>query len=202
MIFVLLGCFLYDTLIWYRYNIRLSCRRGVQVREVDASWLDEWLVLCRETAERNHIIHQDRRYFEALFAARDNNPDDRTSLHLLMAEAEGIPLAGMFLSISENQASYLYGASSSRQRNKMAPYALQWQAICMAKECGCRYYDMFGVAPSPSVSHPMHGLYRFKTGFGGFLYHRQGCWDYPLQEDLYPVYYVQALNEEGYHLRQ
>lgn len=182
-----------------RYNIRLSLRKGVRVREADASRLDEWLELCRETAERNRIIHQDRSYFEALLAARDNNADDRTSLHLLMAEADGAPLAGMFLSISENQATYLYGASSSRQRDKMAPYALQWKAICLAKECGCRYYDMFGVAPSPSISHPMHGLYRFKTGFGGYLYHRQGCWDYALQEDLYPLYHAQALNEEGYH---
>ena len=131
-----------------RYNIRLSYRKGVCVREVDASRLDEWLELCRETAERNHIILQERRYFEALFAARDSSPDDRTSLHLLMAEAEEKPLAGMFLSISENQATYLYGASSSHQRNKMAPYALQWRAICLAKEYNCRYYDMFGVVRS------------------------------------------------------
>jgi lipid II:glycine glycyltransferase (peptidoglycan interpeptide bridge formation enzyme) len=182
-----------------RYNIRLSQRKGVCVREVDESRLDEWLELCRETAERNHIIIQERHYFETLFAARDSNPDDRTSIHLLMAEAEGKPLAGMFLSISENQATYLYGASSSHQRSKMAPYALQWRAICLAKEYNCRYYDMFGVAPSPSISHPMYGLYRFKTGFGGFLYHRQGCWDYPFQEDLYPIYHAQAFNEEGYH---
>jgi lipid II:glycine glycyltransferase (peptidoglycan interpeptide bridge formation enzyme) len=185
-----------------RYNIRLSRRKGVQVREVDGSRLNEWLCLCRETARRNRIINQDRPYYEALLAAHDNNPDDRTSLHMLMAEAGGTPLAGMFLSISENQACYLYGASSSCQRNKMAPYALQWRAICLAKECGCRYYDMFGVAPSPSPSHPMYGLYRFKTGFGGFLYHRQGCWDYPFREDLYRIYHAQALNEEGYHLRQ
>jgi hypothetical protein len=182
-----------------RYNIRLSHRKGVQVRDVDSSRLNAWMELCRETAERNHIIHRERRYFEALFAASDNNPDDLTSLHLLLAEAEGTPLAGMVLSISENQASYLYGASSSSRRNKMASYALQWQAICLAKECGCQYYDMFGVAPTPSVSHPLYGLYRFKTGFGGFLYHRQGCWDYPFQEDLYPVYHAQVLSEEGYH---
>jgi lipid II:glycine glycyltransferase (peptidoglycan interpeptide bridge formation enzyme) len=183
-----------------RYNIRLSDRKGIRVREVDASQLDKWMELCRETAERNHIIRRDQRYFEAIFAARDKNPDDRASVHLLIAEFEGTPLAGMFLSISKDQATYLYGASSSHQRNRMAPYALQWKAICMAKESGCRYYDMFGVAPSPSVSHPLHGLYRFKTGFGGYLYHRQGCWDYPFKEDLYPVYHAQNLNEAGYHV--
>ncbi len=184
-----------------RYNIRLSRRKGVRVTEVDASRLDEWLALCRETAARNHLVHQDRRHFEALLAARDHHPNDGTSLHLLMAEADGRPLAGMFLAISESQACYLYGASSSHHRNKMAPHALQWGAIRRAKAVGCRYYDMFGVAPSASPSHPMYGLYRFKTGFGGFLYHRQGCWDYPLREDLYSAYHAQAINEEGYHLK-
>jgi len=184
-----------------RYNIRLSRRRGVRVVDVDASRLDEWYRLYRETAERNHIVLHERRYFETLLAVQETHPDDRTSVHLLMAEADGTPLAGMFLAVSEDQAAYLYGASSSHQRNKMATYALQWQAICRAKECGCRCYDMFGVSPSPSPSHPMFGLYRFKTGFGGYLYHRQGCWDYPLQEDLYQIYQAHALNEEGYHLK-
>ena len=180
-----------------RYNIRLSRRRGVRVANVDASRLDAWYRLYRETARRNHIVLHERRYFETLLAVQEARPDDRTSVHLLMAEADGTPLAGMFLAVSEDQAAYLYGASSSRQRNKMATYALQWRAICRAKDHGCRYYDMFGVSPSPSPSHPMYGLYRFKTGFGGFLYHRQGCWDYPLQEDLYRLYQAHALNEEG-----
>ncbi len=183
-----------------RYNIRLSHKKGVQVTDADASGLDAWYRIYRETAERNQIILQDRSYFESLLAAGKARPDDRISLHLLLAESEGAPLAGMFLSISETQATYLYGASSARRRDKMAPYALQWEAIRTAKAHGCRYYDMFGVAPSPSVSHPMYGLYRFKTGFGGELFHRQGCWDYPLLEDLYQVYHAQALNEEGYHL--
>jgi hypothetical protein len=184
-----------------RYNIRLSRRKGVRVSDVDASRLDAWYRLYRETAKRNRIFLHDRRYFETLLAVRDAHPDDRTSIHLLMAEANGAPLAAMFLSISETRAAYLYGASSSRQRNKMATYALQWQAIRRAKKFGCRDYDMFGVSPSPSPSHPMFGLYRFKTGFGGFLYHRQGCWDYPLEADLYRIYQAHALHEEGYHLK-
>lgn len=75
----------------------------------------------------------------------------------------------------------------------MAPYALQWQAIQRARKSGCRDYDMFGVSPVPDPVHPMYGLYRFKTGFGGRMQHRQGCWDYPFDEARYDVYRASEL---------
>lgn len=58
----------------------------------------------------------------------------------------------------------------------MPTYALQWCAMQTARRAGCSEYDLFGVAPNADPSHPMHGLYRFKTGFGGQMYHQMGCW--------------------------
>jgi lipid II:glycine glycyltransferase (peptidoglycan interpeptide bridge formation enzyme) len=60
----------------------------------------------------------------------------------------------------------------------MPAYALQWHAVCDAKSAGCFYYDFFGIPPSDDPGHPMAGLYRFKTGFGGKILHRSGSWDY------------------------
>jgi lipid II:glycine glycyltransferase (peptidoglycan interpeptide bridge formation enzyme) len=34
----------------------------------------------------------------------------------------------------------------------------------------------------------MHGLYRFKTGFGGHILHRAGGWDYPARRAGYALY--------------
>jgi lipid II:glycine glycyltransferase (peptidoglycan interpeptide bridge formation enzyme) len=65
----------------------------------------------------------------------------------------------------------------------MATYALQWHAMQLARAEGCGTYDLFGIPPSGDASHPLHGLYRFKTGFGGRVLHRRGCWDYPLQPE-------------------
>ena len=53
----------------------------------------------------------------------------------------------------------------------MPTYALQWCAMQTARRAGCSEYDLFGVAPNADPSHPMHGLYRFKTGFGGQIFH-------------------------------
>jgi lipid II:glycine glycyltransferase (peptidoglycan interpeptide bridge formation enzyme) len=60
----------------------------------------------------------------------------------------------------------------------MATYLLQWQAMRDAKAAGCMRYDLFGIPPDDNPDHPMAGLYRFKTGFGGKTIHRPGSWDY------------------------
>lgn len=59
---------------------------------------------------------------------------------------------------------------------------------------------MFGVAPNPDPSHPLYGLYKFKSGFGGNIYHSMGCWDYPLNEEEYVRYLHTELTSKGYHL--
>lgn len=184
-----------------RYNIRLSRRKGVRVVEAGHHELDLWYKLYRDTARRNNIVVHDLNYFASLLKARSQLSDRNISLHLLMAESEGDFLAGMFLAISKNQAVYLYGASSTEKRNMMGTYGLQWEAICRARQQGCRHYDMFGVSPAAEPSHPMYGLFRFKTGFGGEIFHRQGCWDYPLAIKKYDLYRGFELNDSGFHLR-
>ncbi len=182
-----------------RYNIRLSYRRGVRVHEYGTGNLDEWYELYKETALRNHINLHKKEHFQSVLRGHDNIKGKvRTSL--LMAEREGEYLAAMFLVLSKNRGTYLYGASSSHNRNLMATYSLQWEAIKKSREYGCREYDMFGCAPNPDPSHPLYGLYRFKSGFGGDLYHRMGCWDYPLNNDEYPAFIAREMNSEGYHL--
>jgi lipid II:glycine glycyltransferase (peptidoglycan interpeptide bridge formation enzyme) len=65
---------------------------------------------------------------------------------------------------------------------------LQWEAIKAAKTAGCRTYDFYGIPPVEDPDHPMAGLYRFKTGFGGQLRHYAGCWDIPFRPVLYRLY--------------
>jgi lipid II:glycine glycyltransferase (peptidoglycan interpeptide bridge formation enzyme) len=45
----------------------------------------------------------------------------------------------------------------------------------------------------------MHGLLRFKLGFGGEHVVRRGCWDFPLLKDEYPRYAGFELTDPGYH---
>jgi lipid II:glycine glycyltransferase (peptidoglycan interpeptide bridge formation enzyme) len=186
-----------------RYNIRLANRRGVRVRRGMIRDLALWNALYRETARRNRITPHGQHFFAPLLPegrivdTAPNSPPggngsqvplaqaNREEARLLIAEKDGVPLAAMFMSVSSDQASYLYGASSGDRRDLMAPYALQWAAIQEAKKAGCSSYDLFGVAPGPDPEHPMYGLYQFKRGFGGSMLHRQGVWDYPYDLSAY-----------------
>jgi lipid II:glycine glycyltransferase (peptidoglycan interpeptide bridge formation enzyme) len=85
-------------------------------------------------------------------------------------------------------ATYLYGASSDEKRHLMPSYALQWAAIKAAKAAGCLEYDMYGIPPTNDDQHPMAGLYRFKTGFGGGLRHYPGAWDYVYLPFVYTLF--------------
>lgn len=183
-----------------RYNIGLSHRRGVRVRSMGMEGIDIWYELYKETAARNHILLNDIKYFQAVLAARADDTVSPATVSLLVAEKEGKALAAMFLVITRNRGSYLYGASSSQQRNLMATYALQWEAITQSKAAGCTEYDMFGISPTPNPEHPMYGLYKFKSGFGGDHFHRLGCWDYPLNDEIYALFRASELNSQGYHL--
>jgi lipid II:glycine glycyltransferase (peptidoglycan interpeptide bridge formation enzyme) len=88
------------------------------------------------------------------------------------------------VSLCRERATYLFGASSDEHREPMAPYALQWAAIQLARALGCSTYDLYGIAPTQEP-HPLVGVRRFKPGFGGRMIHRAGSWDFPLDPAAY-----------------
>lgn len=182
-----------------RYNIKLALRKGVEVRSMGIEGLKIWYDLYHETALRNGLFINDYLYFETMFASKMEGEDNELKVQLLVAYYDSIPLSAMFLVLSSYRATYLYGASSSQMRNVMSTYALQWKAIQIAKANNCFEYDMFGIAPSPNPSHPMYGLYKFKQGFGGEIYHQLGCWDYPIEEDKYNYFSACEMNMQGYY---
>lgn len=178
-----------------RYNIHLAERKGVKVRKGTIEDLPIFTSLYSETALRNNITEHGVENFEALFGQRE----DDAIVILLIAEWEGIPLSAMFLTVSDTRASYLYGASSSLHREVMSTYALQAEAIKLAKELGATEYDFFGIAPPDEDNHPLSGLSRFKLGFGGSRIERMGCWDYPLKAEA-ELFFAQEASWQGYHL--
>jgi len=183
-----------------RYNIKLSQKKGVTVRMADISDLHIWYHLYSDTAQRNGLYLNDIKYFEAILTTRADSTKSPAEVYYLIAEYEKTPLAAMFLIISGQRGSYLYGASSNINRNYMATYALQWEAIKISKEKGCIEYDMFGISPKNDIAHPLHGLYQFKTGFGGEIFHSLGCWDYFFDKAKYQLFMSMELLNPGFHI--
>jgi lipid II:glycine glycyltransferase (peptidoglycan interpeptide bridge formation enzyme) len=172
-----------------RYNIRLAAKKGVQVAEGGPEDFDRWYALYQETSRRDRIAIHSRAYYRGLFdAARAYQGEVRPCVKLLLATHEGDLLAGNIVAFWKKRAAYLYGASSGEKRNLMPTYALQWEAIRLAREAGCASYDLYGVPPQPDPGHPMFGLYQFKTGFSETVLQRWGSWDVPSRPLLYRMY--------------
>ena len=181
----------------WRYNIRLAEKKGVVVREGGIGDIDVFYGLYCQTAKRDGIAVHGKSYYNDLLS---RSGTDGCLVRLYIAEHENDALAAVIVLFAKNEAVYLYGASSNVKRNLMPAYLLQWTAVLQAKRAGCLTYDFYGMPPTDDEKHPMHGLYRFKTGFGGKIIHRPGSIDVPLS----PLYVPFALAERlrmFYHKR-
>ncbi|HOE15979.1 MAG TPA: peptidoglycan bridge formation glycyltransferase FemA/FemB family protein [Syntrophorhabdaceae bacterium] len=180
-----------------RYNIHLAQRKGVKVFAAGVEMLPVFYDLYCQTSRRNGFPLCEYQHFSALFSALASDPGS-SDCHFLLAVHGSDFLAGGIITISGRTATYLYGASSNKKRNLMGSYAIQWEAIQLAIAKGCLVYDMGAVAPTADPGHPFHGMYRFKTGFGGEIIHLTGSWDYPFLNDKYMSFRnMEALGRAG-----
>lgn len=186
-----------------RYNIRLARRRGVKVTAQGSSALDRWYSIYESTTQRKCIVREKPIYFSSLLDISEH-PEKRGlpgegDIKVFMAHHGDDYLGGIIVARFGDKAYYLYGATAEIKRHLMASYALQWEAICWARNEGAKTYDFFGIPPADDPGHPMYGLYRFKTGFGGEIHHYRGCWDYPYDEELYNAAVLGRDLHGGYH---
>lgn len=150
-----------------RYNIRVAEKKGVKVTASrEKKCIDAFCDLVEVTAKRDGIVSHPRTYYQNMIAAM---PED--VLKLYCAEYQGKIIAANLVSFFGGTATYLHGASGNEERNVMAPYLLQWQAILDAKRAGCGKYDFGGVSvgsknkEESSKQSGWEGITRFKTGF-------------------------------------
>ena len=174
----------------WRYNIRLAAKKGIHVVDEGRSGLPDFYRLYEETSRRDRIAIHPLAYYEKLFElAGADKPGEggqaSVDLRLWVARHDGEAVAAIVTLFMGDRATYLYGASSDSKRSLMPAYALQWAAIRAASQAGCSTYDFYGIPPTEDPGHPMAGLYRFKTGFGGSLVHYAGSWDLSLSPFLY-----------------
>ena len=171
-----------------RYNIGLAGRKGIDVRIGSIDDLEVWYKLYLETAKRNKLNAKRYQIFSFGICGQ-------TGKHRFNNTGKTINSLFRGCSFSSNVSSYF----------KSQSYIFIWSINCFLIETlcrlmryngkryrlrnsfGCTEYDMFGIAPDAEPSHPMFGLYKFKRGFGGEVYHQLGCWDYPLDHEKYSI---------------
>lgn len=176
-----------------RRNIRKSERFEVTIREGAYADLGSFNALLRETGSRDAFGVHAPRYYEHVYDRFV--PQGRGVL--LLGSYAGQDLAGAMVFALADQAWYLYGASSSHERQRMASYGVQWAGIRWAKARGATCYDMVGVPDADTDTleaefagreDGLWGVYRFKRGWGGTIVRSAGAWDRVYNPLLYALY--------------
>lgn len=170
-----------------RYNIRLAERHAVIVRGGNEEDFTTFVQLMKETEDRDGFVGHDRHYLETVCQTLCRFGNARFRI----AECLGKPLAANFEVLCGDTIMYLYGASSSEDREKMAPYALQWSAIFTAVQEGRRWYDFGGGNPL-DASHidfraSWEGITRFKERWGTMRITDAGTMDIVRRPLLYKL---------------
>ena len=145
-----------------RYNIRLSTRKGVTVREGTREDLKTFYDIMQTTGKRDGFFIRPLSYFERVYD--EMGPEH---VKILFAEYEGKPIATVLPILYGNKVWYLYGGSLNEHRNLMSTYLMQWEMIKWAVQNKCDWYDFRGVSGFKDPKDPQYGVYKFKKGFNG-----------------------------------
>lgn len=174
-----------------RYNIRLSGRKGITVRQGNQADLADLYRMYANTSVRGNFTIRNEGYYQTLwrtFLPGGSKLESDPIAQPLIAEYEGQPVAGAVIFSFGKRAWYLHGMSLPEHSEKMAPHLIQWEAMRWAKSQGCEVYDMWGAPDVFDKSDSMWGVYRFKRGYGGEVVRTMGAWDYPAKPVLYSLY--------------
>jgi lipid II:glycine glycyltransferase (peptidoglycan interpeptide bridge formation enzyme) len=169
-----------------RYNIRLAARKGIVVRQGTPLDFQTIAEMYEETATRDGFAIRPSGYYLDIWQAFY----DAGMAQPLLAEFEGEPVAAVILVRSGSRVTYMYGASTDRERKRMPNHLLQWEAIRWAREQGCEIYDFWGAPDEFVETDPLWGVWRFKAGFQGQVVRHIGAWDYVVRPLWYWLYTV------------
>ncbi len=133
-------------------------RNALAIVEDDACARLDWLV-------GQHTEHMEvggyRGPSGGLLEALQRHGNAALGVRLLIAEANGAPVAGILIAHHGKAATYLVGWTGEEGRRLRATHLLLWRAVERLRAEGRSWFDLGGInADAPGVA-------RFKAGMGG-----------------------------------
>lgn len=168
-----------------RYNIRLSQKKGVIIKEMsNDKGFEIFVKLYFETCRRQKYLGHNLKYHQIVWKNLKNK-----IAHILIAFYKNEPLAAYQIWIYENIGYYVYGGSSLKYRNLMGANLLMWEAIKFAKKNNCKIFDMWGsLPPNYNKNHSWAGFTKFKENYGTEFVEMIGSYDLIINKNLYYIY--------------
>ena len=153
-----------------RYNIRLSQRKGITVREGSEADIPTFHQLLTETGKRQNFMPDSEDYYQEMMQALQPH----SCFKLFLAEYQGEPVSAMLAIPFGDTVIYKRGAWAGAHGDKRPNEAMHWAAIQWAKAQGYHYYDFDGIEPpiaklvlqgQPIPKEMLQTVTRFKLGF-------------------------------------
>jgi len=163
-----------------RYNINLAKRKRVIVKQQDKN-IGKFYKLIKHTGSKQKIKVFSQNYYDKLF----NLASKFLVVEVFTAVYKNSEIATAMVVGYKDTLTYLYGGSSVKYKEVMAPYLLHWEVMKWAKQKGYRQYDWWGIERNygqkesvKKVNSSLAGVTRFKKGFGGSEFIFSGTHDY------------------------
>lgn len=170
----------------HRRYIRAAGRAGIEISQTDdPAAVEDFLAMMHDTSAHDKFRAHPDDYYRAM--ARQLFPAGVAKL--FFASHEGQKVAGVMVFDFGNTRAYAHAAAfQALNRPLRAGLYLAWQIILDAKRAGFESFDFWGIAPNDNPSHPLAGVTRFKTSFGGQAVHFVGAWDLPVRKNRFRLY--------------
>ena len=162
----------------WRYNIRLAQKKGVECRICGTEALGDFMKLYQETGLRDNFVARPESYICRIIDSFGEKA------RLYMCYVDERPISGAVCINYAGRTSYVYGASSGSERNRMPNHLMQWNMMLWAMESGCSVYDFREIPMNRDGTDPLDGIYRFKKGFNGEVITYAGEFDLIFDEEV------------------
>ncbi len=150
----------------YRNEIRKAQRLGVSVAEQSSKkGMERFYEMYARTYARTRRAPLPRKLFNAM--ARVLFPSEHARLFFSFYDGQAI--SAVLMLYAGATCIYMYAARAGEPELRRIPgqKCAVWHILKDAKMRGYRNFDLGGVSPSAKQGTKGHGIYLFKTGFGG-----------------------------------
>lgn len=170
-----------------RYNIRLAQKKWVQIIEEKDSEKSSKIFfdLMKDTWKRDWFVWHSKEFYKTMIDSLWDN------IKVLIAYFDNKPISAWIFTFCSTKAVYYYWASSNKYRNLMAPYYVQWDAICLAKKMWCKSYDFLWIAEDVNnEKDPLYWVTQFKLKFWWEIIKYPASIDIPISLWKYVIYRI------------
>lgn len=168
-----------------RYNIKVAQKHNVVIQEDNR--IDQYLMLSKETTNRQRFFAHNETYQRTMWQIMHKSG----LAYMFTATYKEKILASWIIFALGDTIYYPYGASSTNNREVMAPTLMLWEIAKWGKRMGYKKFDLWGaLGPNPNQQDPFYGFHRFKQGFHPELIEYVGSYDLILKPFLYTLYCI------------